>query len=96
MVLVLNIDSFATRNENGQLDGGRLHTMMYAEEDPYEGETTLKGVQVFKEVVPNEALSELRAVPGFYELRHRRFPVKGGKPVEKLVGLTFVKEAPLF
>lgn len=97
MVLLLNVDRFKTKDQaTGELDGGELHTVMYAEEDAYEGETAFKGVQVFKEVVPADALRELRAVPGYYDLRHRRFPVKGGKPVEKLVGLAFVKEAPLF
>lgn len=97
-VLVLNVDSFATKDQNtGALDGGRMHTVMYAEEDPYAGEAVgFRGVQVFKEVVPAEVASQMQAVPGFYELQHRRFPVKGGKPVEKVVGATLIQAASLF
>lgn len=96
-VLLLNVDSFATKDMQGNPDGGRMFMIMYAEEDPYAGEgTSFRGVQVFKEMVPAEIASKVSEVPGYYELSHRRFPVKGGKPVEKIVGVSLVKSAPLF
>ena len=95
-VLVLYINPFDFEPEPGQRISGLTLEYLDLEQDPNDhAREGTKGLTVFKDTLEPEAVRDFTAIPGLYELSHRRTRDAKGKQVFRVSGGRLVGKVDL-
>lgn len=95
-VLVLYVNPYDFKNDGGDQIRGLSVEYLELDQDPSDHQTEgRRGYTVFKDTLEAEAIRDFTAVPGLYELSHRRVRDAKGKQSLRVTGGKLVSKVDL-